>query len=97
MAVATPRPSKTTGDMKGGDKPASGGSVTLNGSGSTFQKAFQEVAIEAFKKANPNDQDQLRRLAARARAARTSPTWSSTSPAPTAPYKDADCGEGQGR
>ncbi len=26
--------------------------VTLNGSGSTFQKAFQEEAIEAFKKAN---------------------------------------------
>jgi phosphate transport system substrate-binding protein len=27
--------------------------VTLNGSGSTFQKAFQEEAIEGFKKANP--------------------------------------------
>src|SRR5262249_17773377 len=26
--------------------------VTLNGSGSTFQKAFQEEAIEQFKKAN---------------------------------------------
>ncbi len=31
-----------------------GGEVTLNGSGATFQKAFQEVAIEAFTKANPN-------------------------------------------
>ena len=28
--------------------------VTLNGSGSTFQKQFQEVAIEAFSKASPN-------------------------------------------
>lgn len=27
--------------------------VTLNGSGSTFMKAFQEVAIEGFTKANP--------------------------------------------
>jgi len=31
-----------------------GGAVTINGSGSTFQKAFQESAIEAFTKANPN-------------------------------------------
>ena len=31
-----------------------GGSVTINGSGSTFQKAFQESAIEAFTKANGN-------------------------------------------
>ncbi len=30
-----------------------GSSVTLNGSGSTFQKSFQEVAIEGFGKANP--------------------------------------------
>jgi phosphate transport system substrate-binding protein len=29
------------------------GSVTLNGSGSTFQKAFEEVAIEAFTKSHP--------------------------------------------
>jgi phosphate transport system substrate-binding protein len=36
----------------GGDKGA-GGPVTINGSGSTFQKAFQESAIEAFTKANP--------------------------------------------
>jgi len=36
----------------GGDKPASGGSATLNASGATFQKAFQEVAIESFTKAN---------------------------------------------
>jgi phosphate transport system substrate-binding protein len=32
-------------------KPA-GNSVTINGSGSTFQKPFQESAIEAFTKAN---------------------------------------------
>ena len=30
------------------------GKVTLNASGSTFQKAFQEVAIDTFSKANPN-------------------------------------------
>ena len=30
------------------------GNATINGSGSTFQKAFQEVAIEGFTKANPN-------------------------------------------
>lgn len=35
-----------------GAAPADG-PVTLNASGSTFQKAFQEVAIEAFTKANP--------------------------------------------
>jgi phosphate transport system substrate-binding protein len=39
-----------------GDKPTttqpSGGPVTLNASGSTFQKAYQEAAIEAFTKAN---------------------------------------------
>ncbi len=46
-------------DSTGGDKPATGGSVattesaTLNASGATFQKAFQEVAIEGFTKANP--------------------------------------------
>jgi phosphate transport system substrate-binding protein len=34
----------------GGDK---GGAGTINGSGSTFQKAYQEAAIEAFTKANP--------------------------------------------
>ncbi|HPH65753.1 MAG TPA: phosphate ABC transporter substrate-binding protein PstS [Kofleriaceae bacterium] len=32
--------------------PATGGNATLNASGSTFQKAFQEVAIESFTKAN---------------------------------------------
>jgi phosphate transport system substrate-binding protein len=31
-----------------------GSKVTINGSGSTFQKAFQEVAIEGFTKANGN-------------------------------------------
>jgi phosphate transport system substrate-binding protein len=30
------------------------GGVTLNGTGSTFQKQFQEVAIEAFSKVSPN-------------------------------------------
>ncbi len=39
-----------------GKKASSNGaeSVTLNASGATFQKAAQEVAIEAFTKANPN-------------------------------------------
>ncbi len=42
----------------GGNKDPGGGGggdrVTLNASGATFQKAAQEVAIEAFHKANPN-------------------------------------------
>ena len=38
----------------GGEKPASGagGAVTLNGSGSTFQKGYQEASIEEFGKAS---------------------------------------------
>jgi len=36
-------------DKPAGDKPA-GGPVTLNASGSSFQKQFQEVAIEGFTK-----------------------------------------------
>ena len=43
--------SQPAGEQKAPDQA---GSVTLNGSGSTFQKAFQEVAIEAFTKQNPN-------------------------------------------
>lgn len=38
---------------KGG---APAGEVTLNGSGSTFQLAYEQVAIEAFTKAHPNFQ-----------------------------------------
>src|SRR5579862_768646 len=47
---------------KGKDEPATKGdpmvkeggrSVTINGSGSTFQKAFQESAVEVFTKQNP--------------------------------------------
>src|SRR5262245_60884718 len=37
--------------VSGGVAAAAG--TTLNGSGSTFQKAYQETAIEQFKKANP--------------------------------------------
>jgi phosphate transport system substrate-binding protein len=37
--------------VTGGTALAAGG-VTLNGSGSTFQKTYQETAIEQFKKAN---------------------------------------------
>jgi phosphate transport system substrate-binding protein len=40
-----------TGTASGGGPPSS--AVTINGSGATFQKAFQEVAIEGFKKASP--------------------------------------------
>ncbi|HEU4616031.1 MAG TPA: phosphate ABC transporter substrate-binding protein PstS [Kofleriaceae bacterium] len=36
-----------------GQKQDARGAVTINGSGSTFQKAFQEVAIEGFTKAHP--------------------------------------------
>ena len=34
------------------DKPESAGAVTLNASGSSFQKQFQEVAIEGFSKSH---------------------------------------------
>ena len=48
---------KTTDKTGGGGDPAKttapGGATALDASGSSFQKAFQEVAIEAFKKANP--------------------------------------------
>jgi phosphate transport system substrate-binding protein len=36
-----------------GSRTAAAADVTLNGSGSTFQKSYQEAAIEGFKKANP--------------------------------------------
>src|SRR5512138_3844093 len=47
---ANNNPPKTTDPGASGttDKPA--GPATLNGTGSSFQKAFQEVAIEGFKK-----------------------------------------------
>ncbi|HEX4451984.1 MAG TPA: phosphate ABC transporter substrate-binding protein PstS [Kofleriaceae bacterium] len=38
--------------VEGTKTKESGGSVTVNGSGSTFQGAFQEVAIDAFTKAH---------------------------------------------
>jgi phosphate transport system substrate-binding protein len=44
---------KTT-EKPGTPEPAPSGSAELNASGSTFQKQFQEVAIEGFTKANPN-------------------------------------------
>jgi phosphate transport system substrate-binding protein len=40
------------GSAPAGSAPAPSGSATINGSGSTFQKAFQEAAIEAFTKAH---------------------------------------------
>jgi phosphate transport system substrate-binding protein len=44
---------KTT-EGTGGSKEITSGKVTLNGSGSTFQKGFQEVAVVEFGKTNPN-------------------------------------------
>jgi phosphate transport system substrate-binding protein len=44
----------TPGSAGSATSAAPAGKVTINGSGSTFQKPFQEVAIEAFTKANPN-------------------------------------------
>ena len=41
-------------DPGGGSGGGGGGSVELNASGATFQKAAQEVAIEAFGEANKN-------------------------------------------
>jgi phosphate transport system substrate-binding protein len=41
-----------TKEDKGAKAPESGGSVTVNGSGSSFQKPYQEVAIAAFAKAS---------------------------------------------
>jgi phosphate transport system substrate-binding protein len=43
-----------SGTSSGTGAAPAGGSVTLNASGATFQKAAQEVAIEAFMKANKN-------------------------------------------
>ncbi len=43
---------KTT-ESGGTAQPAGDSAVTLNASGATFQKAFQEVAIEGYTKANP--------------------------------------------
>ena len=39
--------------MSEGKTPDKNATVTINGSGSTFQKAFQEVAIEGFGKGSP--------------------------------------------
>jgi len=41
-----------TKEDKGAAKAPESGPVTINGSGSTFQKPYQEVAIDAFTKAN---------------------------------------------
>ncbi len=45
--------SKTTEGSGTVTPPAGDGAVSLNASGATFQKAFQEVAIEGYTKANP--------------------------------------------
>jgi phosphate transport system substrate-binding protein len=45
---------KTTDTGKGPDKTDTAGPATLNASGASFQKPFQEVAIEAFTKSNGN-------------------------------------------
>ena len=43
--------SSSTGTTTAG---GGGGKVTLNGSGSTFQQTFNQIAIQAFQQANPN-------------------------------------------
>ena len=43
-----------TGAASGATPTPTGGAVTLNASGATFQQAAQEVTIEAFTKANKN-------------------------------------------
>jgi phosphate transport system substrate-binding protein len=48
-----PAGSGTTTASGSGATPAPSGPVELNGSGSTFQAAYEEVAIEAYTKANP--------------------------------------------
>ncbi|HZJ64440.1 MAG TPA: phosphate ABC transporter substrate-binding protein PstS [Kofleriaceae bacterium] len=48
----SPTVKEGTGGAKA-DKPA-GGAVTINGSGSSFQKQFQELAIEGFSKSHKN-------------------------------------------
>jgi len=53
LMLACGKPAAPDPDAAEKGDPKSG-PVTLNGSGSTFQKAFQESAIEAFKKASPN-------------------------------------------
>jgi phosphate transport system substrate-binding protein len=42
------------GSKKDDHGGSSGGAVAISGSGSTFQKAFQEASIDAFTKANAN-------------------------------------------
>jgi phosphate transport system substrate-binding protein len=43
-----------TGCKKKEGKAAESGPVTINGSGSSFQKPYQEVAVQAFTKADPS-------------------------------------------
>ena len=58
LVVASACGGKKDPDKGGGGGTATtsggGGAVTLNASGATFQKAAQEVTIEAFQKANKN-------------------------------------------
>jgi phosphate transport system substrate-binding protein len=48
---SSPKMAEGSGASK---EPASNGSVALSASGSTFQKAFQETAMDSFMKSHPN-------------------------------------------
>jgi phosphate transport system substrate-binding protein len=48
------KPEPTPAVKEPGAAKPEGGATTLNGSGSTFQKSFQEIAIEGFSKMSPN-------------------------------------------
>ncbi len=46
--------SKSSNSSSGSGSGSTSGSVTLNGSGSTFQKTFNEAAIQGFSEKSPN-------------------------------------------
>ncbi|MEP6859388.1 MAG: phosphate ABC transporter substrate-binding protein PstS [Deltaproteobacteria bacterium] len=47
-------PKMTEGSDKGAMKPEPSGPVSLSASGSTFQKAFEEIAMDSFMKSHPD-------------------------------------------
>jgi phosphate transport system substrate-binding protein len=70
--------------------PAGDGAATLDASGATFQKAFQEVAIEGYTKANPRTK--INSGKGRQDFADQVVDFACTD----APYKDADLGKVKG-
>ena len=96
------RPSTGTGKTTdpagggGGVGAAESPNVTLNASGSTFQKAFQEVAIEGVHQAKRDRSRSTTPRAAPAKVARTSRIRSPTTDAPTDSYKETEIGKIKG-